>query len=418
MERVIVTLTGKDAPGITSRLANVVSKAGAGVLDLRQTVVRRRLTMVLELELGHTGTSDGLLLGIVSEAKRSGLAVDFDTAPAPQTIPLRPDHLDRGAEEGRTDVGAVSINYVLTLLSGDAIPPRFLEEIADVLAVHAFCVDKVARLSSDSMRCLELVVSTTGTVSGSELNDLRKEMYAFGKASNIDIALQAESVLRRSKRLVVMDMDSTLIQQEVIDELARHAGVYDQVKEITHRAMNGELDFNQSLEMRVSLLKGTPEAVFDKVIANLVYTDGAHYLCRSLKRLGYRLAVISGGFRTVTQHVRNELGLDYDYANQLEVENGILTGRTKGPIVNAQRKADLLMTIAQKEGITLEQCVAIGDGSNDLPMLGTAGLGIAFNAKPAVQEAAKFRVNQRNLDSILYLLGFSEEDQRELSGAG
>jgi phosphoserine phosphatase len=418
MERVIVTLTGKDAPGITSRLANVVSKAGASVVDLRQTVVRLRLTMVMELELGHTSTSDGLLLGILSEAKSSGLAVDFDTAPVPQSIPLQPDPLERGAEEGRPEACLVSVNYVLTLLSGDAIPPRFLEEIADVLAVYAFRVDKVARLSSGSMRCLELVVSTPGTMSGSELNDLRKEMYAFGKASNIDIAIQAESVLRRSKRLVVMDMDSTLIRQEVIDELARHAGVYDQVKEITHRAMNGELDFNQSLEMRVGLLKGTPEAVFDKVIANLVYTDGAHYLCRSLKRLGYRLAVISGGFKTVTQHVRNELGLDYDYANQLEVQNGILTGRTRGPIVNAQRKADLLMTIAQKEGITLDQCVAIGDGSNDLPMLGTAGLGIAFNAKPAVQEAANFRVNQRDLDSILYLLGFSEQEQRDLSGKG
>jgi phosphoserine phosphatase len=417
MERVIVTLTGKDAPGIIYRISEIVSQAGAEVIDLRQTVVRRRLTLVLELELGRPGSSDGLFLGIVSEAKRFGLAVDFDTAPISRLMFAGTDDAGELGEELYHDTESVPLNYVLTLLSADGIPPRFLEEIADVLAVHNFCVDKVARLSSGSMRCLELVVSTTTTVTSADVNLLRREMYGCGKTSSIDVALQAESVLRRSKRLVVMDMDSTLIQQEVIDELARYGGVYDQVQEITHRAMNGELDFNQSLQKRVELLKGTPVSNFDKVIENLVYTDGAHYLCRSLKKLGYRLAVISGGFRTVTQHVRNELGLDYDYANQLEVQDGILTGRTKGPIVNAQRKADLLVTIAQKEGITLEQCVAIGDGSNDLPMLGTAGLGIAFNAKPAVQEAAKFRVNQRNLDSILYLLGFSEDDQRELSGA-
>jgi phosphoserine phosphatase len=416
MERVIVTLTGKDSPGITYRVAEIVSQAGADVVDLRQTVVRRRLTLVLELELGRPGSSDGLFLGIVSEAKRFGLAVDFDTAPGPRLKFAGTDATTELGVELDQSSESVPLNYVLTLLSADGIPPRFLEEIADVLAVHYFSVDKVARLSSGSMRCLELVVSTTRTVTSADLTLLRKVLYGFGKTSSIDVALQAESVLRRSKRLVVMDMDSTLIQQEVIDELARYAGVYDQVQEITHRAMNGELDFNQSLEMRVKLLKGTPESNFDKVIENLAYTDGAHYLCRSLKKLGYRLAVISGGFRTVTQHVRKELGLDYDYANQLEVRDGILTGRTKGPIVNAQRKADLLVTIAQKEGVTLEQCVAIGDGSNDLPMLGAAGLGIAFNAKPAVQEAATFRVNQRNLDSILYLLGFSEEDQRDLSG--
>jgi phosphoserine phosphatase SerB len=192
----------------------------------------------------------------------------------------------------------------------------------------------------------------------------------------------------------------------VIDEIARYAGVYKQVESITHRAMNGELDFNQSLEQRVALLKGTHQSVFDKVIANLIYTDGVRELCRSLKKLGYRLAVISGGFKPVTEHVRKELGLDYDYANQLEeTEDGYFTGRTVGPVVNAQRKADLLMTIAQKEGITLDQCVAIGDGSNDLPMLGTAGLGIAFNAKPAVQSAARFRIVRLSIMSK-FLEGF------------
>eukprot|EP00871_Galdieria_phlegrea_P001227 jgi/Galph1/2104/GphlegSOOS_G814.1 len=217
--------------------------------------------------------------------------------------------------------------------------------------------------------------------------------------------------MRRSKRLVVMDMDSTLIQQEVIDELARHANVYEQVKKITYRAMNGEIDFKESLKRRVACLKGTSTAVFDKVIASLEYTEGAHTLCSTLKRLGYKLAVISGGFDFVTKYVRRELQLDYDFANQLEVDNeGFLTGRTIGPVVDAQRKADLLETLAQMEHITCNQVIAVGDGANDLPMLSKAGLGIAFNAKPAVQEAANFRINIRKLDAILYFLGIPEKE--------
>jgi phosphoserine phosphatase len=427
-DRLIVTLHGRDAPGITSEVTAVVAAADAQLVDVRQTVVRGRLTLVVELQPSVAGAVDSLFLGILRASKRCGLTVDFDTAP--QTTASCREH--------------PPTHYVLTVLSESEIQPLFLEMVATMLARADYCVEKVTRLSASSMRCLELVFATTRTVSSADLNLLRKELYAFGMEHGIDVALQAESVMRRSKRLVVMDMDrfvrrrplcagavaatcvldrlpsglhsysastslppvlanlilmsspnsqSTLIQQEVIDEIARYAGVFEEVESITHRAMNGELDFNQSLEHRVAYLAGTPASVFEKVIDNLVYTDGARELCRSLKTLGYRLAVISGGFKPVTEHVRKTLGLDYDYANQLEVTaDGFFTGRTIGPVVNAQRKADLLATIAQKEGITLDQCVAIGDGSNDLPMLGTAGLGIAFNAKPAVQNAASFRI--------------------------
>lgn len=410
-DRIIASLSGRDAPGITAEVAAVVAKAGSSLVDIRQTVVRGRLTLVVELERGPEAT-DGLFLGLIAVAKSFGLSIDFDTAVAAGNQ----ERLSSSCDDAIENDDGPPTYYVLTLLSEDGISISFLQELGERLAARMFSVEKVIRLSSKLVRCLELGFCTTRAVSAADISDLRKELYAFGMASNTDVALQAETVLRRSKRLVVMDMDSTLIQQEVIDELARYAGVYDKVQEITERAMNGELDFNQSLEQRVGLLKGTHESVFDKVIANLVYTDGAHYLCRSLKRLGYRLAVISGGFKRVTQHVRQELGLDYDYANMLETSDGKFTGRTVGPIVNAQRKADLLMTIAQTEGITLDQCVAIGDGSNDLPMLGTAGLGIAFNAKPSVQERASFRINQRSLESVLYLLGFSEDAQRQLAG--
>lgn len=419
--RIVATLTGRDAVGITSGLAKAVSKSGAQLVDVRQTVVRKRLTLVLELHTG--GSNDGLLLRIIEVSRQFKLSIDFDVS-SRELNDVGTDALALASSvtnpsgDPAIDVDqspSPAATFVLTLLSDKNVDPACLQDVTQILADRGFCTESVTRLSADSLRCLELVFSTTNTVSGTFLTDLRRDLYSYGKNLGIDVALQAESVLRRSKRLVVMDMDSTLIQQEVIDEIARYAGVFDQVKDITHRAMNGELDFNQSLSQRVALLKGTPVSVFDTVINNLVYTDGAHMLCRSLKKLGYRLAVISGGFRPVTRHVRHVLGLDYDYANQLEAEDGCLTGRVLGPVVNAQRKADLLMTIAQKEGITLDQCVAIGDGSNDLPMLGTAGLGIAFNAKPAVQAAAKFRINQPSLESALYLLGFSEEDQRELA---
>lgn len=407
-ERIIASLSGRDAPGITADVANVIAQTESSIVDIRQMVVRNRLTLVVEIER-DSENSDGLFLGLIKLAKRLNLSVDFDTA-AIVSKPCSP--CDRETENSV----ATPTYYVLSVLSERGISISFLQKLAEMLACRNFSVEKVLRLSSRTMRCVELGFSTAAAVSETQIVELRKELYAFGVASQADVALQTETVLRRSKRLVVMDMDSTLIQQEVIDELAKHAGVYEQVQQITHRAMNGDLDFNQSLEQRVALLKGTHESVFDKVIANLIYTDGAHYLCRSLKRLGYRLAVISGGFRRVTRHVRQELGLDYDYANMLETLNGYFTGRTIGPIVNAQRKADLLVTIAQTEGITLDQCVAIGDGSNDLPMLGTAGLGIAFNAKPSVQEKASIRINQRSLESVLYLLGFSEDAQAELAG--
>jgi phosphoserine phosphatase len=408
-DRIVVNVQGQDVPGICSELAAVVAEAGAELVDMRQTVVRGRLRLALELIPNRS--TDGLFMGIIRTSRRLGLAVDFD-APAPAAG-------DAGVGSGASAVHGRPTSYVLTLSSEEDIGPLCLQQMAATLAERQFSVEKVTRLSARSMRCLELGFATTQTVGTAEMGELRRELYALGTEAGVDVALQADSVLRRAKRVVVMDMDSTLIQQEVIDELARYAGVFEQVKEITHRAMSGELDFNQSLEQRCALLKGTPEDVFDKVIANLVYTQGAHTLCRSLKRLGYRLAVISGGFRRVAQHVALELGIDLYYANELEVDgDGRFTGRTVGPIVNAQRKADLLVTIAQKEGVTLAQTAAIGDGSNDTLMLGVAGLGIAFNAKPAVQRAASFRINQRNLSSTLYLLGFSEEEQVELAGKG
>eukprot|EP00168_Porphyra_purpurea_P012128 TRINITY_DN3151_c0_g1_i2.p1 TRINITY_DN3151_c0_g1~~TRINITY_DN3151_c0_g1_i2.p1 ORF type:complete len:600 (-),score=239.46 TRINITY_DN3151_c0_g1_i2:313-2028(-) len=500
-ERVVIVVSGKDHPGITSAIMSAVARAGVDILDVRQTSVRRRLTLAVELEVGMDARSQSVFRELLLAAKKVGTKIDFDIPESGRTLPaVSPSSAAEAAAASeplvrRLSPGVPATNYVLTLLSAEAVPPRFLQSLGELLEARGFSTDKITRLSRRQLRSLELSISqapgggrqsgalaeiraaeadgtgwrtfgapagdsaadpaasgdgaaggggggddldasawalddpdAVGTkevdvgdsvhgFNGQAMADFRSALYTFGKSQGVDVALQAESVLRRSKRLVVMDMDSTLIQQEVIDELARHAGVYEAVRDITHAAMGGGLDFNESLRQRVALLAGTPATAFRHVIDNLVYTDGAHELCRSLKKLGYRLAVISGGFTAITEHVRKELGLNYDYANQLEVgADGCFTGRTVGPIVNAQRKADLLMTIAQQERISLNQVIAIGDGANDLPMLAVAGLGIAFNAKPAVQEAATFRINQRSLESVLYLLGFSEDDQQELSG--
>ena len=228
------------------------------------------------------------------------------------------------------------------------------------------------------------------------------------------MSLQRESLYRRSKRLVVLDMDSTLIQIEVIDELARAAGVGADVSRITERAMQGEMDYDESLRQRVGLLAGLDVAVLDKLAANLPLTDGAETLVRVLKRLGYKIAVISGGFSRAAEALKRRLGVDYAYSNNLEVQGGKLTGRVVGPIVNAQRKAELLETIAQAEGVLLDQVIAVGDGANDALMLERAGLGIAFHAKPKLRESADTSISAAGLDAILYLLGFSARELQEV----
>jgi phosphoserine phosphatase len=249
---------------------------------------------------------------------------------------------------------------------------------------------------------------------GRDSDALKRTLLAVATSAGFDVSLQRESLYRRSKRLVVLDMDSTLIQIEVIDELARAAGVGADVARITERAMQGEMDYDESLRQRVGLLAGLDVAVLDKLAADLPLTDGAETLVRVLKRLGYKIAVISGGFSRAAEALKRRLGVDYAYSNNLEVQGGKLTGRVVGPIVNAQRKAELLETIAQAEGVLLDQVIAVGDGANDALMLERAGLGIAFHAKPKLREAADTSISAAGLDAILYLLGFSARELQEV----
>jgi len=301
---------------------------------------------------------------------------------------------------------------VVTIMGGE-VSAAALARVSRILADHAVNIERISKLTQGQLRCVELLITAPEAL---DVKGMTRKLLRAGASLGIDIAVQKESLYRRAKRLVVMDMDSTLVQIEVIDELARIAGVGAQVAEITERAMNGELDFSGSLRERVALLKGLKATALQEVYSNIPHTPGARNLVRILKRLGFRTAVISGGFKFFTDRLKEDLDLDYAYANQLEIVDGVVTGGLVGPIVDGARKAHLLEEIARQEGITLDQVIAIGDGANDLPMLGKAGLGIAFNAKARVREQADTHISQQSLDSILYLLGLSEREMAEIAG--
>mmetsp|Transcript_84511 Transcript_84511/g.149600 ORF Transcript_84511/g.149600 Transcript_84511/m.149600 type:complete len:842 (-) Transcript_84511:234-2759(-) len=304
--------------------------------------------------------------------------------------------------------------YVVTLVQQPNISSSTLSEVLSALGGSGANIVKIERLSSNDLAALQLIVSLPNGLSPEKF---ASQMVEVSKKNRADIAIQRDDLERQMRRLVVFDMDSTLIQQEVIDELAKLAGVEAQVKEITEAAMRGDLDFFGSLKSRVALLKGhNADELFSKVKANLIFTPGAKKLCQCLRRLGFKTAVISGGFLPVAQEVQRILGLDYAFANTLEVEEttGLLTGKTSGPVVTPQRKRQLLATIANVEGCEIQQTIAVGDGANDIPMLHAAGLGIAFCAKPKVQEVSQFRINQMDLSTVLFLIGVSERAMHRL----
>ncbi|KAJ3376595.1 hypothetical protein HDU92_009208 [Lobulomyces angularis] len=311
------------------------------------------------------------------------------------------------------------VKYTATVLNQVGLSSEFLFDFTRLLLDYKISVEKMFKLSG--LQKGEMLCSADFKLSvplNVDFDQFRADLFNLSGKHGTDVALQPNDVFRKSKRLVIFDMDSTLIQQEVIDEIAKHAGVVGEVAKITEAAMNGEIDFKESLKQRVALLKGTSVNVLEIVKEKLTFTEGAHSLCKALKKLGYKLAVISGGFMPLALHVKNHLGLDYAFANQLKVstDGKTLTGETIGPIVDGMRKAELLDVIAQAESVSSEQVIAVGDGANDLWMLAAAGLGIAFNAKPRVQEKARARINQKSLRNVLYLLGFNDEELKQLDG--
>jgi phosphoserine phosphatase len=387
---VIVTVSGPDRPGITARITGILHQMDGTLLDIEQVVVQGHLSLGMLIGLRE---DRGVLKEMLFAAKELGVELDFK--PVESVASPRPPPSQR---------------YVVTAI-GPSLGAGELHALSTTLAEHDGNIAKISRLSHGDLRSIEIQVDLAR---GESAKPLKEALLGLGMQSSFDVALQREGLFRRSKRLVVMDMDSTLIPIEIIDELAKAHGVADQVSQVTERAMAGEMDYDESLRKRLALLRGMEVSVLERLAADLPLTEGAERLIRALRRLGYRTAVISGGFSIAAEALKARLGIDYAYSNTLEIRDGRLTGDVVGPIVNGQRKAELLETIAQAEGVLLDQVIAVGDGANDLPMLEKAGLGIAFRAKAKLRQAADTSISTGGLDSILYLLGISARELEEL----
>jgi phosphoserine phosphatase len=394
-DRVLVTVTGRDRPGVTATLTGILAEKEAALADIEQVVVQGQLTLCLLVDLPR---SRDVLKELLFAAKQLGMELDF-----------KPVLSDPGmvGEAARPD----EQQYVITAIA-PSLGASHIHAIASTLATEGANIEKISRLSEGALGSVEIYATLPRA---GDKEKLKRSLLAQAMRASFDVSLQREGLYRRSKRLVVMDMDSTLIRMEVIDELARAAGVHDQVAAITERAMQGQMNYEESLRQRVALLRGLDAAVLDKIAGELPLTEGAETLVRVLKRLGYRIAIISGGFSRAAEALKRRLDLDYAFSNTLEVEGGKLTGRVVGPVVNAQRKAELLELIAQLEGVLLDQVIAVGDGANDLLMLERAGLGIAFHAKSKLREAADTSISAAGLDAILYLLGISAREIKEIA---
>jgi len=401
-EIVLINITGEDRPGLTAAITGVLAQGGVDVLDIGQAVIHDTLSFGILVEIPDTESGSTVLDQVQVKADELGQQVLF-------THVSEDDYQHWVDDQGKD-------RHIVTLLTRKVTAEQ-LQTVSSITERYGLNIDRIDRLSgrmpldmpSDKGKgCIEFSVRGEPA----DAQQMRAEFLHVAQQLNVDIAFQQDSIFRRNRRLAVFDMDSTLIEAEVIDELAKAHGVGERVSEITERAMRGELDFRASFKERLALLKGLDIKVLDEIGASLRLTEGAETLFAELKRLGYKTAILSGGFTYFARQLQAKLGIDYIFANELEVVDGKCTGVAVEPIVDAQRKADLLRELASKEGLSLEQTIAVGDGANDLPMLAIAGLGVAFRAKPLVKQSAKQAISTLGLDGVLYLLGFRDREGR------
>jgi len=402
IELVLIRVSGADKPGLTANITAILAQYDVTILDIGQAEIHDSLSLGILAAIPATAESGSVLKDVLFKAHEIGLTVSF--------TPVDSESYEQWVSGQGKD------RHIITLLAR-TISAKHIARITAIVAEHELNIDNITRLtgrvpleqeldnSIPTRACVEFSVRGLA-----DQAVLREKFLAVSNDLDVDIAVQEDNVYRRNRRLVAFDMDSTLIEAEVIDELAAAAGVGEQVAEITERAMRGELDFTESFHERVALLKGLSGDVLQDIAERLPVTEGAERLIRNLKSLGYTTVILSGGFNYFGNYLKDKLGIDYVFANELDMEDGIVTGKVTGTVVDGNRKAQLLREIAEKEGIRLEQTIAVGDGANDLPMLSIAGLGIAFRAKPVVQESAKQSISTLGLDGVLYLLGYRDRD--------
>lgn len=399
-ELILLNISGEDKPGLTASLTEILSHHDVNILDIGQSVIHKDLGLGILFQVPKKSGSTSILKDLLFKAYELKSHIKFTPVPI--------DEYEKWvAEQGKE-------RYIITLLA-HKLTALHLSKVSSLIASQKLNIDTISRLSgrkslNGNNKVTNSVVEFSVRGTPSDTNVMKQSLMSIASETGIDIAFQEDNIYRRSRRLVCFDMDSTLIQTEVIDELAQKAGVGDQVKKITESAMRGEIDFKESFKKRVSLLKGLDESVMKGIAENLPITNGAERLLSTLKQYGYRTAILSGGFTYFGNYLKNKLDFDYVFANELEIKNGKLTGKHLHEIVDGKRKAELLELLAFKEDIHLEQVIAVGDGANDLPMLEKAGLGIAFHAKPKVKASAQHAISTTGLDTILYLLGFRDRE--------
>ena len=397
-EIILLKVSGQDKPGVTAGLTSILANFDAVILDIGQADIHDTLSLGILFEVKAGSSSAAVLKDLLFKAYELGIKVNF----IPITIPDYEIWV-KGQRKQR---------YIINIL-GETLTAVQLAAVTKIMSDQNLNIDSIIRLTGRvsvvekeeyPRSCIQL--SVTGNII--DKTAINASFMQISGDLDVDIAFQEDNMYRRNRRLVCFDMDSTLIQTEVIDELAELAGVGEQVRAITESAMNGEIDFSESFKKRMALLEGLSEEVLQNVAENLPITKGAHRLMKALKYYGYKTAILSGGFTYFGEFLQKELGIDYVYANQLEIIDGKLTGKYLGEIVDGQKKAEYLKAIAEREGIHINQTIAVGDGANDLPMLNLAGLGIAFHAKPKVKESASTSISSLGLDGILYLLGYHD----------